>query len=313
MGIDILTIGDTVIDLYMNLDGHGISSSGGENTKTCFYHGSKILVSNIEYSSAGNALNVAIATRRLGLTSAIYSEIGNDDGAKKIKKALKKEKVITKYLHKNKKGITNINPIMVFNGERTIFSHHEKRNYYVGKWPTPKWIYYTSMSEGFQHFQKELIKYLEKHPDIVVAFNPGTVQMKNGVESFKDFLKYVDVLLVNKVEASKITGMDDDLHKNLQMLGPKLTVITDGKAGASAYDGNNVVKIEPFEIDEPVRDKTGAGDAFSASFISALFYKKPLREALMWGAINSSFVIRKIGATHGLLTKPQLKSILQPT
>jgi sugar/nucleoside kinase (ribokinase family) len=48
---------------------------------------------------------------------------------------------------------------------------------------------------------------------------------------------------------------------------------------------------------------TGAGDAFAASFVSAILYGKTIKQALKWGVINANNQIKEIGAIKGLLDK----------
>jgi len=99
------------------------------------------------------------------------------------------------------------------------------------------------------------------------------------------------------------------MHIDLQKLGPKLTVITDGKNGASGFDGENLVKVSAYTDGREVKDKTGAGDAFSSGFISAIFHKKPLKEALGWGSINSFGEITKESAGTGIFNKKEMEKI----
>lgn len=308
--IDLLTIGDVCIDLYMKVEEAEVSEDQDPvHPKICFYHGSKIPVKSEMSNIAGNAVNVSMAATKLGLKTAIYAETGDDEEAEKIINELDEAGIITDYVHKNENSQTGIHPVIVYNGERTIFSHHEVRPYQMRGWSEPKWIYYTSVNPGFESFQKELVAYLEQNPQIGVAFNPGTYHMKAGLDLLRNMLKVTHVLFLNKDEAERFVGDGDleGMHKKLQELGPKLTVITEAGNGASAHDGQEFVKIPIYDLDIPVMDKTGAGDSFAASFVSALFHKKSMMEALQWGAINSSYVIREIGAVHGLKTKKEIE------
>jgi sugar/nucleoside kinase (ribokinase family) len=310
---DLLTIGDVAIDLYMKVEGKEVSQdrSNSEQPKICFYHGSKIPVKTVESNIAGNAVNVSIGTNKLGLKTAIYAEMGDDEEAERVEKDLTKEGIITDYLFRNKGAQTGIHPVIVYAGERTIFSHHEKRHYSLKDWPEPKWLYYTSVSPGFEPFQAELVDYLKKNPKIGVAFNPGTFQLRAGLGGLRNIFEVTHVLFVNREEAVYFVGEDntENLHHKLRKLGPKLTIITDGSEGASGSDGKTLIKVPAYVIDKPVIDKTGAGDSFAAGAIAALFYNKPLEEVLLWGAINSSSVIREIGAVHGLKTKEEIEKL----
>ncbi len=312
--IDLLTIGDVCIDLYMKIEANEVTEDSDPiHPRICFYHGSKIPVTSEMSNIAGNAVNVALATTLLGLKTAIYAETGDDEEAEKIISELNQAGVTTDYVHKNENSQTGVNPVIVYNGERTIFSHHEVRPYQMRGWPEPKWIYYTSVNPGFETFQAELVEYLNKNPHIGVAFNPGTFHMKAGLESLRNVLKVAHVLFLNKDEAVTFVGDGDleGIHKKLQELGPKLTVITEAGNGASAHDGKEMVKVASYMLDKPVMDKTGAGDCFAATFVAALFHSKSMREALQWGAINASYVIREIGAVHGLRSRQEIEEIVK--
>jgi len=318
--LDLLTIGDCSIDLFMKIDESFVSDNTteeekehGEEPEVCFYHGSKVPVDSFETSIAGNACNAAVGATKLGMRTAIYTELGDDPNGDRIIKELQEKGISTSYCIKNPGTPTNVHAIITYAGDRTIFSYHEKRNYKLYEWPKPNWIFYSSLAEGFDKFQTELVKYLKQNTDIGVAFNPGTQQLREGVSALRNILEVVDVLFVNKEEAQRLTDHSEEnvekLHELLQALGPKLTVITLGNDGSTAHDGEKMVTKAIYKKGENVVDKTGAGDSYATGFIAALHYKKPLEAAMEWGSIDSSHVIRKVGAIKGLLTLKQLENL----
>jgi sugar/nucleoside kinase (ribokinase family) len=311
--IDILAIGDSCIDQFMKIeDGNADQGEKNGQPEICFFHGSKIPVESFDTSIAGNALNVAAGTNSLGLKTCLYTEIGDDQDAERIVTQLNSMGIITDFTVKNPGTLTDIHPIVIYGGERTIFIYHEKRNYKVREWGRPAWIYYSSIGKDFEEFQSSLVTYLNQNPSIGVIFNPGTYHLKEGVEKIKDILTATDILILNKEEAARLVGALslEETHLQLQKLGPKLTVVTDGKAGSSAYDGKDLITSGVYEMEEAVADKTGAGDAYTSGFISAIFHQRTLKEAMFWGSINSSHVIRQVGATNGLCTKSEIESLL---
>ena len=307
--IELLTIGDSSIDQYMKVEDDAADELGGE---ICFIHGSKIPVESFETSIAGNALNVSVGTTKLGISTHLYTEIGDDQNAQRIMDELKHLKIGTEFCIRNKGTLTDVHPIVVYKKDRTIFIYHAKREYEIRDWPKPQWIYYSSVGKYFENFQNKLVKYVNANPSIGVAFNPGTYHIKSGLEGIKNFLEATDILFLNKEETVQLVGEGnvDELHMKLQELGPKLTVITQGAQGASANDGKTTISLPVFEEDSNVADKTGAGDAFSAGFLSAIINKRSLKEALTWGLINSSGVIRKVGAINGLRTKSEIEALV---
>jgi sugar/nucleoside kinase (ribokinase family) len=61
----------------------------------------------------------------------------------------------------------------------------------------------------------------------------------------------------------------------------------------------------------PPIDRTGAGDAFSSTFTSAIILGKDIETALKWAPINSMSVVQYIGAQAGLLTISQIEDLLK--
>jgi len=151
-----------------------------------------------------------------------------------------------------------------------------------------------------------ILTYINKNPSIGVAFNPGTLQLREGLEALKNILAVTDVLFLNKDEAEMLLDAKfsnaGEAHEKLAALGPKITVITDGANGAGVFDGNQFLASKPVNAPQKIVDRTGAGDAFASGFLAALFYKKPLQTALLWGMKNSESKLGHIGGINGLLT-----------
>lgn len=314
MKFDLLAIGDSSIDEFMKVDDASVVCDiDHKNCKICFDYADKIPVESFNATLAGNAPNVATAGKLLGLKSSIYTELGDDSNGERFITEFKKLGIDTTFCIKNAGKPTNVHSIIVFKGERTIFSYHEHFEYKIREWEEPLWIYYSSLPENFETFQASLVEYLKKNENILLAFNPGTYHLKAGTEKLKNILELTDVLFVNLEEAQKIlsTNSEDSekLHTELQELGPKLTVVTDGENGSSASSGNKVVIAKMYDDGKKLVDKTGAGDAFASAFLSALFFKRNIKDALNWGAINSCSVTRYVGSTSGLKTKKEIEEI----
>lgn len=316
---DLFCIGDSAIDQFMQIDPKSFEVSSG---KFCFTHGAKISVDKYSTSVAGNAVNVSVGASKLGLSVGIYTELGDDSNGKLVLDELGMRGIDTSSSRVNKKQNTNVHAVIVANEERTIFSYHEPRDYNLVNWPLSKWIFYSSLAKGFESFQSSLVSFIKSNDKIGLVFNPGTIQMQQGVDVLQDILNVTDVLFVNENEALKLTkaelgsfNLSDEyllqLHKNLFQLGPKLTVMTLGHYGSSCFDGKDFYRMSAYTDDRPVVDKTGAGDAFTSGFLAGMFYQKPLRECMKWGTINSSHAIKVTGSIHGLCTKEELEKISQ--
>ena len=310
---DLITIGDSTIDTFIKIHDATVECDvNRKNCKICVPYGSKIPVDAIEYAVAGNAANVAVGSRRLGLSVAIYTNLGGDDQGKKIKESLEKEGISQDFVEVHEDKKSNLSVVLTFQRERTIFVYHQDWSYSLPKLPDCKWLYLTSMAESFtsSNIIGEVCHYVDKSKAKLV-FSPGTYQLKADVRRYPKLLDRCHVLIVNMEEAKRILGIDQfeltsskDALAKLLLLGPKIVVITDGVEGSYATDGQENLKAGIFPTQ--LVEKTGAGDAYASGFVSALFWGETLGEAMIWGTVNAAFEIRQVGTQKGLLTKEDL-------
>lgn len=324
--IDILAIGDVATDIFIKIkDAEAVCDIHGGHCKLCLNYGGKIPYESVEVCHAtGNSANVAISTSRLGLNSILLANIGNDQAGNDCLDILKKENVDITLVKKEDGFPTNCHYVLWYEKERTILTKHEKYNYEWKKiseeYTLPSWVYLTSLGENSLDFQKEILNYLNENTKIKLAFQPGTFQLKLGYEALKEFYQRTDVFLCNREEAEKILIIEDKdlpagqmgverLIKIIHGLGPKIVVVTDGLNGAYSYDGNEVLFMKAFSQD-PV-ESTGAGDAFSSAFITALFLDKKMSDALIWGTVNAMAVVKYVGPQKGLMTKNEIEEYIK--
>lgn len=314
---DFVAIGDTTIDAFIKIKEASVNCDiNRENCQICLNFASKVPYESVTIvPSVGNSANAAVATARLGLKSAFAGNVGADQNGKDCITAFKLNNVYTGFIkiHKNKK--TNYHYVLWYEDERTILIKHEEFDYTMPDIGSPRWLYLSSLGENSLPFHSEIADYLKNHPEINLAFQPGTFQMKFGAEKLAEIYGLSKVFICNFQEAQKILNTKEEnpfeLMKMTARLGPKIVVITDGPKGAYAYDGNDAWFMPLYPDTEPPFERTGAGDAFSATFVAALAMDKSIKEALMLAPINSMSVVQKIGAQEGLLTLPELKKYLQ--
>lgn len=102
-----------------------------------------------------------------------------------------------------------------------------------------------------------------------------------------------------------------DLLVRLHRLGAGTVVITDGPAGAFASDGTSRYRMPSYPDPAPPTDRTGAGDAFTATLIAAIAKGQALDEALAWAPINAMSVVQHVGSQAGLLAEEEVKLWLE--
>lgn len=317
---DILSVGDIVTDAFIKLkddqaftyeDENGVPVLGMEL-------GSKLPFDHAEIKEAvGNAPNAAVSFARLGLQSGLVSNVGGDAAGRDMINRLHTEGVDTRFVRINPDNKSNYHYVLWYKEERTILIKHEEYDYH---WPDfkqkelPRWVYFSSISENALEMHDDMAEWFEAHPDVHLAFQPGTFQIAAGADRLARLYKETDVVLMNREEAVQVTGGNredvGDLITRLHELGPRVVVVTDGPDGAYASDGRDRFKMPAYPDPAPPLERTGAGDAFSSTFVAAIARGGHVESALQWAPINSMNVVQHVGAQEGLLSDKQINELL---
>jgi ribokinase len=173
------------------------------------------------------------------------------------------------------------------------------------------WIYATSVGPrgaAVTRLHDALRSHLDHNPALL-AFSPGTHQLRMGARALSPLLQVTEVMLLNRHEACELTdieGSTKDLMQALHRLGPKTVVMTDGLRGSYAFDGSCFLRTGV--LDMPIVDRTGAGDGYSATLVAALRLGRPLPVAMAWGTVQAAHVVTVFGATPALLHRRRLEA-----
>jgi ribokinase len=316
---DFVAIGDIVIDAFIQLNKDAADVSQDMDTGRMTLHmpfGSKLPYDEVDVINAvGNSPNAAVSAHRLGLKTALVTNLGQDRNGKDCLEALRNEGVHTDYVKLHEGKMTNYHYVLRYGPERTILIKHEKFPYSLPDFQVPpRYLYFSSIGEHGLPFHFEIANYVKESGSKLV-FQPGTFQIKLGYEALKEVYAVTEIFFCNKEEAQEILGTDEQhvptLLRKFKELGPKLPVITDGPHGAYVVDENDQAWHMPMYPDpaDPV-DRTGAGDAFASTFTAAIALGKTPAEALTWGPVNSMSVVQHVGAQKGLLSLSELEGHL---
>ncbi len=313
---DILSIGDTTTDVFLDIHEATVHCElKSHECLFCITYADKVPVERFtEVHAVGNAANNANGSARLGLRTAIWTILGDDRNGAAARHVFREEGVETRCVETDRRRGTNFSAVLNFRGERTILVYHEDRRYRFPKLPASSWIYLTSMGKGWERIIPGLLKHL-KASGARFGFNPGTHQMKSGLDVLKPLLAVTTAFIVNVEEAQRILQKPSrDISLLLRTLvkhGPKTVVITDGPAGAYGFDGRAEYFMPIYPDPKPVVERTGCGDAFSTGFLAAQVYTDAMTEGMQWGAANARMVVQYIGAREGLQTKGQILRTLR--
>lgn len=339
---DIVSLGGATQDVFVRSEGAQVlrvSDRLHDRAWIGFDYGAKIPVETIAFMVGGGATNTAVAFSRLGLRSACAAKVGQDNAGDAVAQTLQAAGVSTELLIRSE-GQTGYSVVLTsYEGERSILVFrgvNERLSTADLNWELlcqTRWLYISSLSGAAADILPEVFSFARQH-GIQVAWNPGSAQLKLGLDVLSPWLQQVDLLFLNKEEAALLTGQPllkpeaehlrqqpahpvrpgfmYDLDAHLQTLRQRVrqaVIITDGARGTQVYDGMQVWLMPVFPV--KVRDVLGAGDAFGAGFTAAWLAQPDPGRALRWGSANGAGVVTDPGAHNGLQTRESLQVLLQ--
>jgi sugar/nucleoside kinase (ribokinase family) len=108
----------------------------------------------------------------------------------------------------------------------------------------------------------------------------------------------LDLFLPNQVEAQAMSGADSP-EEALEWLAARVPTVAvkRGPDGALAASGRERARMPGFSV--PVRDTSGAGDAFDAGFLDGWLAGEPLAVCLARGNACGALTAAHVGGSGG--------------
>jgi len=274
----------------------------------------KFTVEGLERRLGGGAFNASVAFSRLGLETAFFGRVGNDQAGRAVKVFLEKEGASTELLVIDPEVKTSTSALLSIGGERTIVMYRGENDNLLETNPPwdkllkTKWLFLTDLAGTNNDLIFEIAERIEGK-DIKLAYVPGQKELALGKEKLKPVLALTELLILNFHEAQAILGEGHSIKELLgefRKLGVAVPVITRDIEGSFAYDGKEFHHQEA-TLEVEVVDRTGAGDAFSSTFTGGIILGRNIPQSLLLAAKNASSMITKIGGTGGLLTLDRLQ------
>ena len=129
-------------------------------------------------------------------------------------------------------------------------------------------------------------------------------------------LKYVDNLIINEMEAGALTGIEPksdnliEIAKKLKEFGIKGRVIIHTPEMGICVSENGVQLVPAYVLPENfIVGTTGAGDAFCAGALLAIYEDKTDKEILEFASSVAVAALSKADATSGLRTKKEIAEL----
>lgn len=305
----IVSLGSGLQDIYLvDHDDLAPTNIGGEAIFGKVLVGSKVDIDKISYEVGGGGVNSAITFARSGHEAILFTNIGHDPAGSAIIKKLVDEGVDDSYVNFFERTSTGTSVVLLDEktGERTIltcrgaseqFGNLDVKNLDL---INPDWLYTTTLRGDLDTLKKFFAR--AKELGAKIMFNPGVKELTQP-NKLIPLLKYVDILNVNKSEASQIVpGVTlVELLYHLQSYA-EIVIITDGAMGGIATNGQETYRFGIYE-DKKIKDATGAGDAFGSGFLARFASGRSFKNSLVFASANSTSVVSKLGANKGILNE----------
>lgn len=336
---DFITIGSATVDAFIETDSAIIVSTMTKDKKAEFMsypYGAKIEIDNFDFKTGGGAINAATNLASLGLKTSTIVKVGKEIQSQNVINTLNSFGVDTSNISKSEEYRTGFSIILIsFQGDRTVLAHRGANaklttkdiNFEAIK--NSKWLYLAPLNGESTKALDEIAFFAEEN-NVNLAINIGTSSIKQGKENLVKVLKTAEVIILNKDEATMLTGIhvrpdtkcekfsDAIIHpdiismlKELNFGKDKITIITDGKNGAYAYDSNKFYHCGEFPA--TVISTLGAGDAFASTFVATIHTTNDIVKALKYASVNAASVVEHFGAQDGFLTFEEIENKLKET
>jgi len=300
----VLCVGDLVIDI--------VSSAMARLPEP----GEIALTEKIAVFPGGNALNTAVAMRRLGEQVSVAGSVGDDALGRLLLDQLQMQDLNVRGVRREPGGRTASTFIVRAEGEDRRFIHSlGVAATFTGEHISPELIPengimlaggYLKLGAWDDDLLADLMRQARQRNCLVVL--NVCITKDSGVDPSRclHLLEHVDVFVPNEDEAHLLTGQTA-LARQAQVLrkaGARTVVITRGRQGLYADDGKQIVEMGIFEV--PLVDPSGCGDCFTAGLIAGLLRGWDTPRVLEFASAVGALGATALGCTDGV---PSLEAV----
>ena len=307
---EVITIGRVGVDIYPQQYGVGL-----EDVKT------------FEKFLGGSATNVACATAKYGLKSAVITRTGNDPFGNYVHEELQRLGVSDEFVS----GVEGLQTPVVF---CEVFPPDNFPLYFYRKPKAPDleiktseldldaiknaklyWSTVTGLSEEpsrAAHFAAFMAR--GKKEFTVLDLDYRTMFWDSpelATEQVAKALEYVTVAVGNKEECQVAVGETEPMRAADALLerGVELAIVKQGPKGVLAKTKSETIEVPPYFVD--VVNGLGAGDSFGGALCLGLLEGWPLRRILEFANVAGALVASKLECSTAMPTREEVETVLK--
>lgn len=287
----VLVIGDLNADLILT----GLSDHPR--------YGREVLVRGCRITLGGSAAIFACGLARLGHPVRFLGKVGRDGTGDMVLDRMRRRGVDVSGVRRDAKVGTGIAVAFTHTDDRALVSYlgtvasTSARDVPVDSWRKYSHLHLTSpfIQFGLRDSFPSLLRQA-KRAGLTTSIDPGWDPRERW--DLHSIYPWVDVLLVNEVEAKALTGLGRPMKAASRLSGRvRIAVVKTGPKGALAASSGREWRAPSYSVD-PV-DTTGAGDTFDAGFLDAWLAGESMDRALTFGCACGALSTTKPGGYEG--------------
>jgi ribokinase len=306
-------MGSATVDVFVETEKQtsAVQEVDGKQVPFITYRsGEKVIVHRLLFEVGGGGTNSAAVFAKLGLTTAYLGNIGTDSNGDAVLKSLaehnidfigKRTDALTNYSIILESSLLKDRTILVYKGasEELVLDHVPNCD--------GKLLYVASLAGQSFHTALQVMQ-TKRECGSRIAFNPSNYQIEHNRDDVLAMLRLAHIATMNREEAVLLVGDGSNAYlcEKIRALGPQFVAVTMGGKGVVVSNGTRTLRAEPTP-NRTVRETTGAGDCFAATFVAALTLGKDVESATRWALVNVENHIAHVGAKAGILSREELE------
>ncbi|MDY2914013.1 MAG: carbohydrate kinase family protein [Candidatus Enteromonas sp.] len=281
-------------------------------------------IRSVEFAVGGAVCNGAIDLKKMAPSLSVYAfgRIGKDEEGEFLVRVLTQNGVDASYLTQGNGKTSFTDVYSIPQGQRTFFAYPgECANFGIDDipWDGPNFTllhlgYFLLLDrvdrgDGLRILQKAKEKGIETSIDLVSENSD-----RYGI--LIPCLPYVDYLIINEVEAGRLTDMEvnaqnaEEALRRLLAFGVKKKVMIHAPKFGACLSNQGYTIVPSLDIPpSDIAGSTGAGDAFAASALLMIAQEKSDREILEFASEAAAMALRVEDATSGLTAQDKIREI----
>ena len=306
-GFDLVALGEVAVDLIL---------AGVDKIPRRWSELGKVRAAGI--FAAGSAGYVAQCFSKLGGRAKIVGRIGDDTLGEIVVEGFRRCDISTHELVVDGTAETEVSTVIVYNdgNKSSVVSRIPPLNlgkldhnclngakaFHIGG--------YLVLPDLWGKNILQWIKYA-KREGALVSLDPQMSATGAWSKPFEGLLEHLDVLLLDEVEAKKISRKKRalDALETLLSKGARIVALKAGKRGCVVGENGRILFVKPFKT--KLVSTIGAGDAFDAAFIYGCLQGWHIEKTARFSNVVAALSMRKLGCMTAIPRAGEAERIME--